>query len=74
MTEQPQQNPKLSEQLTDALLKLLIVGSGGSSLFPSKERVYPQHLIGTAIELLRAQDVDWSQVKNVEDLREQLNF
>jgi hypothetical protein len=41
---------------------------------PPSERVYPQHLIGVAIELLRSADVDWSQIKNVEDLREQLNL
>ena len=39
---------------------------------PPKERVYPQHLIGVAIDLLRAAEVDWGQVKDLEDLREQL--
>jgi hypothetical protein len=41
---------------------------------PPAERVYPQHLIGTAIELLRAAEVDWNQVQNVEELRERLNL
>jgi hypothetical protein len=41
---------------------------------PPSERVYPQHLIGVAIELLRSADVDWSQIKNVEDLQQQLNL
>ena len=41
---------------------------------PPAERVYPQHLIGVAIDLLKGVEVDWSQVKNVEDLREQLNL
>ena len=41
---------------------------------PSKERVYPQHLIGVAIELLQEAEVDWEQVKGIEDLREQLNL
>jgi hypothetical protein len=41
---------------------------------PPAERVYPQHLIGVAIDLLNSAEVDWSQVKNVEDLREQLNL
>ena len=49
------------------------VRDNNSEPVPSKERVYPQHLIGVAIELLRSQALDWSQVKNVEDLREQLN-
>jgi hypothetical protein len=38
------------------------------------ERVYPQHLIGVAIELLRSADVDWNLVQNIEELREQLNL
>ncbi len=37
-------------------------------------RVYPQHLIGVAIELLQTAEVDWSQVRNVEELRELLNL
>ncbi len=41
---------------------------------PPSLRVYPQHLIGVAIDLLQAAEVDWTQVKNVEDLREQLNI
>lgn len=41
---------------------------------PPAERVYPQHLIGVAIDLLNGAEVDWTQVKNVEDLREQLNL
>jgi hypothetical protein len=41
---------------------------------PPGERVYPQHLIGVAINLLQASDVDWSQVKNVEDLKRLLNI
>jgi hypothetical protein len=41
---------------------------------PPSDRVYPQHLISVAIELLFASDVDWSIVKNVEDLKQQLNI
>jgi hypothetical protein len=40
---------------------------------PPSERVYPQHLIGVAIDLLESADVDWDEIKNVEDLRKQLN-
>lgn len=36
------------------------------------ERVFPQHLIGVAIDLLRTTDIDWSTVKNIEDLRQQI--
>ena len=39
---------------------------------PPSERVYPQHLIGVAIDLL--QNVDWGEVKNVEELRELLKI
>ncbi|MGB5709378.1 MAG: hypothetical protein WBM44_00505 [Waterburya sp.] len=41
---------------------------------PPAERVYPQHLIGVAIDLLEAAGVDWDEVRNVEELREQLNL
>jgi len=41
---------------------------------PPNARVFPQHLIGVAIELLQRADVDWSQVKNVEELRNALNL
>jgi hypothetical protein len=39
---------------------------------PAKERVYPQHLIGLAVELLQAADVDWDEVKTIEELRSKL--
>jgi len=38
------------------------------------ERVYPQHLIGVAIDFLEAAGIDWGEVKNVEELRERLNL
>jgi len=38
------------------------------------ERVFPQHLIGVAIDLLRDTDIDWSTVRNLEDLRQQINL
>lgn len=41
---------------------------------PPGDRVYPQHLIGVAIELLQAGDIDWSEVKNVEDLKRLLDI
>jgi hypothetical protein len=41
---------------------------------PPGDRVYPQHLIGVAIELLQAVDIDWSEVKNVEDLKRLLDI
>ena len=41
---------------------------------PAGDRVYPQHLIGVAIELLRSSNVNLSQVRNMEDLKEHLNL
>lgn len=38
------------------------------------ERVYPQHLIGVAIDFLEAAGVDWGEVRNVEELRKKLNL
>ncbi len=38
------------------------------------ERVFPQHLIGVAIDLLRSTDIDWSQIRNLEDLRQWLKL
>lgn len=38
------------------------------------QRVYPQHLIGVAIDLLKAQGVDWSEVRNADELRDRLNL
>ncbi|VEP13118.1 conserved hypothetical protein [Hyella patelloides LEGE 07179] len=50
------------------------VRNNNSSPVPPAERVYPQHLIGVAIDLLNNADVNWAEVKNVEELREQLNL
>ena len=41
---------------------------------PPGDRVYPQHLIGVAIELLQAGNIDWSEVRNVEDLKRLLDI
>lgn len=41
---------------------------------PPSDRVYPQHLMGVAIDLLQAKNIDWSQVKNVEDLKRLLSI
>lgn len=38
------------------------------------DRVFPQHLIGTAIDLLQKSDIDWSQVKNMEEVRQLLRL
>ncbi|MDJ0598629.1 MAG: NACHT domain-containing protein [Crocosphaera sp.] len=49
MTEEPKKDPKLSQQLTDALIKLLVAGSGGSSLYFLFMNDLPKALIAGAI-------------------------
>lgn len=50
------------------------VRENNSDPVPPSERVFPQHLIGVAVELLQKAEVDWSQVRNLEELRNQLNL
>lgn len=50
------------------------VRDNNTEAVPPGERVYPQHLIGVAIELLLSCEIDWSQVKNAEDLKRLLNL
>jgi len=59
------------EWLTDTAR---IVRDNNTEAVPPGERVYPQHLIGVAIELLLSCDVDWRQVKNAEELKRLLNI
>jgi hypothetical protein len=48
------------------------VRDNNSDPVPPALRVYPQHLIGVAIELLQAADVDWTEIKTVGDLQKAL--
>ena len=57
--------------LTDTAIK---VRENNSDPVPPSERVYPQHLIGVAIDFLEAAGIDWDEVRNVEELRKQLNL
>jgi hypothetical protein len=41
---------------------------------PASDRVYPQHLIQVAINLLQNTDVDWSEITDVESLKKALNL
>ena len=50
------------------------VRNNNSEPVAPSERVYPQHLIGVAIDFLEAAGIDWGEVKNVEELKEQLNL
>lgn len=34
------------------------------------DRVFPQHLIGVAIDLLQESNIDWGKVKNIEELKQ----
>jgi len=54
--------------------KAVAVRENNADPVPPGERVYPQHLIRVAIELLQNADIDWTEVNNIEDLREQLNL
>ena len=40
----------------------------------SIDRVYPQHLIGIAIDLLKESDIDWGKVQNIQDLKKVLDI
>ena len=50
------------------------VRNNNSEPVPPSERVYPQHLIGVAIDFLEATGIDWGEVRNVKELREHLNL
>lgn len=41
---------------------------------PPGDRVYPNHLINVAIDLLINAKVDWSSVQSIEDIEKQLNL
>lgn len=41
---------------------------------PGPQRVYPVHLIQAAIDLLRTQDVEWDEIKDVEGLKDALSL
>ncbi len=50
------------------------VRDNNTSPVPPSERVYPQHLIQVAVDLLQNADLDWSQIRNVEELKQHLNL
>ena len=51
-----------------------IVRDNNDTPVAPNERVFPQHLIGVAIDLLQVTEIDWSKIKNLEDLRQQLKL
>lgn len=38
----------------------------------ASDRVYPQHLIQIAVEMLKSSQVDWNQIRNAEELKQAL--
>lgn len=50
------------------------VRSNNDLAVAAADRVFPQHLIQVAIDLLKAQGIDWAEVKNVAELRDSLNI
>lgn len=50
------------------------VRSNNDDPVPPADRVYPQHLIQMAIDLLKAAEVDWEEIRNADDLRKALNL
>lgn len=79
-TPEPQEklttvNIKISRNQQDWLSDTArLVRDNNSEPVPPAERVYPQHLIQVAIELLKSSDIDWQQIRNVEELKKQLNL
>ncbi len=68
-------NIKLEERQRVALdEKARIIRSNNLEAVPAKDRVYPQHLIAVAIDLLLESGIDWSEVKNIKELRKGLNL
>jgi hypothetical protein len=50
------------------------VRDNNAEAVPPDQRVYPQHLIQIAIDLLQAQDVNWEAIHNIDELRNTLNL
>lgn len=50
------------------------IRGNNDSAVAAGDRVFPQHLIQVAIDLLKAQGIDWTEVKNVAELRDSLNI
>lgn len=49
------------------------IRDNNDSPVPGPQRVYPVHLIQAAIDLLRTQDIEWDEIKDVEGLKDALN-
>lgn len=68
-------NIKVDERQRDWLDRIARqIRSNNDSPVKPGERVYPQHLIGAAISLLQNSEVDWSTIRNIDELREFLDI
>lgn len=68
-------NIKISRHQKDWLSETAqTIRDNNSETVAPADRVYPQHLIQVAIDLLKSSDVDWSKIRNVEELRSHLNL
>ncbi len=68
-------NIKIEKQQQDWLRETAqTVRDNNDEPVPAPERVYPQHLIGVAVELLQTASIDWDTVKNADELRKALNL
>ena len=50
------------------------VRSNNTDPVSPSDRVFPQHLIGVAIELLKNADVDWEKIKTLTELKDYLKL
>ena len=68
-------NIKLAESQHDWLTKTARKVRGNNDApVPARDRVFPQHLIGVAVELLKNSEIDWDSVQNAGDLKKQLKL
>lgn len=68
-------NIKITKVQRDWLTKIACqIRDNNENPVPPQERVFPQHLIGVAIDLLDSHDVDWEQIRNIDNLRELFNI
>jgi hypothetical protein len=85
-TVQPIQAPAEQEKLATVNIKITrsqqewladtarLVRDNNDEPVPPADRVYPQHLIQAAIDLLKAAEIDWGQVRSLDDVKAQLNL
>jgi hypothetical protein len=78
-TAEPEKSVSLNIKVPSSQQKWLAdtaqqVRGNNDSAVAAADRVFPQHLIQVAIDLLKAQGIDWAEVKNVAELRDSLNI